>query len=418
VVSDASARVLERTRVLVRPARASSRDRPVAIVAKCGWVNGLAAIRSLGRRAVEVLALDYQPSALGFESRYATPVLCPDPLTAESRFIEFMLALGDDLGGAVPIFPTNDELLNAVGRNRETLGDRFLYPFPGWDLLGPIQTKRFQVERARALGVPHPRTSYEPTGDLGFPVLVKPSDPAPFQRAFGVHSFRCETIDELEAAYQRALPYDPLVQELVPGGDDALYTLGAYVSADGEALGMFCGRKLRQTPPGAGTCRVGESVWVDEVVEHGLRYLHGLGYYGLAQVEFKRDARDGEYKLMEINPRLWQWHGLAAACGVDLVDLAHRELLGERVQRKRTDGARKRWAITLAPDEAPVVARPPYIDAVFALDDPRPGLVHLRRVLTASRPIRLGRRLRRRARRALAALAALAARKESQPRGR
>ena len=99
---------------------------------------------------------------------------------------------------------------------------------------------------------------------------------------------------------------------------------------------MFCGRKLRQTPPGAGTCRVGESVWVDEVVEHGLRYLHGLGYYGLAQVEFKRDPRDGEYKLMEINPRLWQWHGLAAACGVDLVDLAYRELLGERVQRKRT----------------------------------------------------------------------------------
>src|SRR5688572_3323569 len=138
-------------------------------------------------------------------------------------------------------------------------------------------------------------------------------------------------------------------------------------------------------------------MWVDEVVEQGLRYLHCLGNYGLAQVEFKRDPRDGEYKLMEINPRLWQWHGLAAACGVDLVDLAYRELLGERVQRKRTDGARRRWAITLAPDEAPVVVRPPFVDAVFALDDPRPGLVHVRRVLAASRPIRLGRRLRRRA---------------------
>ena len=43
--------------------------------------------------------------------------------------------------------------------------------------------------------------------------------------------------------------------------------------------------------------------------------LRAVGFHGISQVEFKRDPRDGVYKLMEINPRLWQWHGLAAACG-------------------------------------------------------------------------------------------------------
>jgi D-aspartate ligase len=393
----------------------SQRGRPAAVVAKCGWVNGLAAIRSLGRQGVEVIALDYHAAALGFESKFATAMTCPDPLENEEGFASFMVELGDSLEHPAPIFPTNDELLNAIGKVRERLGGRFLYPFPSWDLLGPIQTKRYQVDRAQAFGVPHPRTSFEPTAELGFPVLVKPSDPAPFQRAFRRHSFRCETIGELEAAFERALPYDPLVQEFIPGGDDALYTLGAYVSAEGEAIGVFSGRKLRQTPPGAGTCRVGEAVWIDEVVEQGLHYLRGLGYHGLAQVEFKLDERDGRYKLMEINPRLWQWHGLAAACGVDLVDLAYRQLLGQPVTPKRGNGARLRWAITLAPGESLAVVRPPYVDGVFARDDPRPGLVHVRRVLAAGRLARMGRRVRRRVR---LALTPLGARKESLSKSR
>ena len=68
---------------------------------------------------------------------------------------------------------------------------------------------------------------------------------------------------------------------------------------------------------------------MQEVVDAGLRFLRGLGFHGISQVEFKRDPRDGRFKLMEINPRLWQWHGLAAACGVDLPLIAYRDLTGE-----------------------------------------------------------------------------------------
>jgi hypothetical protein len=42
---------------------------PPAAVIDVGWVNGLAAIRSLGRAGIRVLAVDHRPSALGFRSK-------------------------------------------------------------------------------------------------------------------------------------------------------------------------------------------------------------------------------------------------------------------------------------------------------------------------------------------------------------
>lgn len=355
---------------------------PLAVVVDVRWVSGLAAVRSLGRMGVGVIALAHRPGALGFRSRYARGLVCPDPAEDEAGYVGFLAELAGTLDAPAPVFPTHDEFLNGIARNLDAFGGRFLCPFPEWDLLRRIQDKRWQLERARELGIPAPRTAEEPTEELGFPVLVKPAtDPVGFRRRFRRQAFRAEGAGELADAFERARPFGPIVQELIPGGDDRLYTLGSYLDARGEPLGLFSGRKLRQTPPGVGTCRVGEAVWVNEVVEQGLRYLRGLGFRGLSQVEFKLDPRDGRYKLLEINPRLWQWHGLAAACGVDLTRIAYLDLVGEPPQAARMNGGSRRWAITLLPGERPVLVRPPYVEAVFARDDPRPALTNLGRVL-------------------------------------
>jgi predicted ATP-grasp superfamily ATP-dependent carboligase len=363
-------------------------EKRAALVLDVRWVNGLAAIRSLGRAGVRVFALDPGWTPLGFRSRYATAVRTPDPVVDPAAYVELLRELGDELRTPAPVFPTHDPPLNAVADARDELGDRFLYPFPGPDALARIRSKRAQLQSAADAGVDTPRTAYPSAAadaaaaarELGFPVLVKPSDPVGFKRAFRRQAFRCETPVEVERAYADAEQWVPMVQELVPGDDDALYTVGSYLTPEGEALGVFCGRKLRQTPRGIGTCRVGEAMWVPEVVDAALRLLRALGYHGLSQVELKRDPRDGRYKLMEVNARLWQWHGLAAACGVDLPRIAYAHLTGERVTPASTNGARKRWAITLMNGERPVLVRPPYVDAVFARDDPKPALVHVARV--------------------------------------
>jgi D-aspartate ligase len=358
-----------------------------AVVVEVAWVNGLAAIRSLGRHGLRVLALDHRPYALGFRSRYAEPRLAPDPLDDEEGFIAALRAIAHETDDELPVFPTHDEHVNAIARHAGVLAERYRFPFPSWEVLERIQSKRHQLETAESIGVPVPRTLH-PTSreealaageELGLPVIVKPSANVGFRRSHRRQLFRCETAAELEQAFEAAAPYEPMVQELIPGGDEELFTLGSYLNRDGEALGLFTGHKLRQTRGFMGSARVGEALWVDEVAEQGLALLRSLGFHGISQVETKRDPRDGRFKLMEVNPRLWQWHSLAAACGVDLPYIAYRDLMDDPLPPARMHGDGKRWAITLMAGLPAAVERPPYVDAVFARDDPKPALVQLGR---------------------------------------
>jgi predicted ATP-grasp superfamily ATP-dependent carboligase len=357
---------------------------PPAVVCEVGWVNGLGAVRALGRAGVPAIALDHRPWALGFRSRYALPLLAPDPLPDEDGFVELLLELADVLGRPAPIFPTHDEHLNSLARRADELGDRFLSPFPSWDVLEPLQSKRHQIDTAEKLGLGAPATEHPQSGDearvaaraIGFPVFVKPSDNIVFKRLHKRQAFVCETQGELDRAYELTAEYEPMVQEFIPGGDEFLWTLGAYVAADGRPLATFSGRKLRQTAENMGSCRVGETVWDDEVVEAGLAMLRELGFHGIAQVEWKRDPRDGALKLIEVNPRLWQWHGLTGECGAGVIEIAYWDLIGAELAPARTDDSRKRWAISLMSDHGTAFQRPPYVDGVFAVDDPKPGLVN------------------------------------------
>jgi len=361
--------------------------RGTAVVIEVAWVNGLAAIRSLGRKGLRVLAVDNRPFALGFRSRYAEPRLAPDPLDDEDGFIAALQAIAEETDDPLPIFPTHDEHLNAIARHAGVLGERYRFPFPSWDVLERIQSKRHQLETAEAAGVPIPRTLYpgsageaRAAGDeVGFPLIVKPSANVGFRRSHRRQLFRCETPTELDRAYELAAPHEPMVQELIPGGAEEMYTLGSYLDRDGQALGLFSGRKLSQTRGYMGSARAGEAVWVEEVVEQGLALLRALGFHGISQVEVMRDPRDGRYKLLEVNPRLWQWHSLAAACGVDLPWIAYRDLIGDPLPPARMHGEGKRWAITLMAGSGHALERPPYVDAVFARDDPKPALVQLGR---------------------------------------
>jgi predicted ATP-grasp superfamily ATP-dependent carboligase len=357
------------------------------VVVEVAWVNGLAAIRSLGRKGVRVLAVDHRPFALGFRSRYAEARLAADPLDDEDGFVAALQALAEQTDDVLPVFPTHDEHLNTIARHADALGGRYRFPFPGWDVLERIQSKRHQLETAEGIGLPIPRTFYPSSAEearaageeVGFPLIVKPSANVGFRRSHKRQLFRCETPGELERAYELAAPHEPMVQELIPAGAEEMYTLGSYVDRDGQPLGLFSGRKLSQTRGYMGSARAGEALWVDEVVEQGLALLRALDFHGISQVEVMRDPRDGRYKLLEVNPRLWQWHSLAAACGVDLPWIAYRDLIGDPLPPARMHGDGKRWAITLMAGSGHALERPPYVDAVFARDAPKPALVQLAR---------------------------------------
>jgi predicted ATP-grasp superfamily ATP-dependent carboligase len=54
-----------------------------------------------------------------------------------------------------------------------------------------------------------------------------------------------------------------------------------------------------------------------QLLELGTRLLDTLGWHGVAMVEFKQDAANGTYYLMEVNPKFWGSLDLALAAGAD-----------------------------------------------------------------------------------------------------
>jgi predicted ATP-grasp superfamily ATP-dependent carboligase len=116
--------------------------------------------------------------------------------------------------------------------------------------------------------------------------------------------------------------------------------------------------------------------------------LAATKYRGLVEVEFKYDARDGNYYLLDVNPRVWGWHTLAIRAGVDFPYLAWKYARGEPVDHAR--GAPGIHWVRFSTDSFAVVLgfltgeltfseylrsmRGPSERAIMSFDDPLPAL--------------------------------------------
>ena len=108
-----------------------------------------------------------------------------------------------------------------------------------------------------------------------------------------------------------------MIQELIPGGGEAQFSFGA-ICENGRVLASVVARRTRQYPVDFGRSSSFVETVDEPLVERAGRHLlEALQYTGVMEAEFKYDTRDGRYKLLDLNPRVWGWHTLARAGGVD-----------------------------------------------------------------------------------------------------
>ena len=376
---------------------------PPAVVLQTAFANGLGIIRDLAAHGVPVLALDPDPRAVGLRSRFAAGLVCPDPKLDEEAFLLFLEDLGRRLPQKAVIFPTHDESIWPLSRCAERLLPWYLLPFSRWDTMVRLYDKREQMESAWRCGVDTPKTVFvDSAADLergveaiGFPAILKPVESLAFKQHFHRHVLEIADRGQLDEIYATVDDCGTLMyQEIIPGGDDELFSVGSYLDASSRPLAVFTGYKLRQHPPRFGVCRMAVSKWDDELAEAGLRLLQELGFWGVSQVEFKRDPRDGRYCLMEVNARHWMWHSLSAACGVNLSLVAYRDAIGKPfLAPRQIDGlkwivatkdtplaARDMWRRKLSPVEWARSLKGARVDGVLSLRDPLPGIKNVGRV--------------------------------------
>ena len=359
----------------------ASKPLPRALVFNC-HITGLAVARSLAAHGVEVIALDPDPRGLGQASkavvrRYA----CPNPLEAETAFADFLVERADELGRGAVLFPTNDEWVLAVARNRKRLAECYRIPFSELAAVDAVLDKRQLYAKAERLGIPIPRTYSlaDPAGTaraIRYPAIVKPAEQRRFYDRFGVKVFRAENASELVRMSRDAADLACVAQEIVDVPAGGFYSYCSYVARDGETLGGFVGRKLEQYPEGFGTACLVVGEQLPEIAERGRAILKAFGYHGLSEVEFIYDPERNEHLLLDVNPRVWKWIGLPVASGVDLPWLAFADAIGraERAGRIR-DGLRwiyERDYALLSRERALFPATGEVVLAVWDPDDPGP----------------------------------------------
>jgi predicted ATP-grasp superfamily ATP-dependent carboligase len=313
---------------------------PLAIVFNCHY-NGLSVIHELSAHGIPCIAMDSARS-VGTFSRYARYVRCPNPLSDESRFVEFLHDFCAAQATKPVLFPTNDEWAVAVSKEKSRLSEVAIPCVGDWEAVAlTVEKDRFyEFAQRRSYPVPStwdPHEVHRLSGDE-FPIVAKPrfrrnasdGDLVAMMRSMG--RLRLSVLEDgadlarFMAAERQALP-NLVFQEFVPGASDAMYTVGLYVDRNHETRAVFTGRKVRGYPADIGDCMVGEVHGVpEEVVDLSARLAGDLQLSGIMEIEYKLDARTGRFRLIEVNPRPWSWIGITPRCGVSLPLIAYRDL--------------------------------------------------------------------------------------------
>lgn len=367
-----------------------------------GDYQGLGIVRSLGRQGVPVCVVDNEHSLSRF-SKYTNHFVRANGLRDERKTVDTLLEIGNRLGlqGWI-LYPTRDETVAALSRYREELAAVFKVPTPDWSSVQWAWDKRNSYRLAQDLDIPVPVTLYPESVDqleeltcLNPPFAIKPAIKEHFIYATKAKAWCAHSHAELKTLFLKASALVPrgevMVQELIPGGGSQQFSYCAFFR-EGKPVGKMVTRRRRQHPLQFGRASTYvETVDVPIIEELSERFLRAINYYGLVEVEYKLDPRDGRYKLLDVNARTWGYHSLGAKAGIDFSYMLFRDQVGLPVSccQARPGVAWMRLATDVPAAFMAIIAkeanlksyleslRDCSVEAVFSTDDPLPGIAEL-----------------------------------------
>jgi D-aspartate ligase len=376
-------------------------ERDVGAVVIGGGCQGLGIARSLGRHGIPVCLIDDEIS-VARASRFVQDAIRVRDLRTERALLD-ALALAHDrlsLSGWV-LYPTREENIAGIAANRDVLRRDFRVPTPEPASIRHAWDKREVYGLAERLSIPVPRTWFPQSEEdlivieVDDPVVLKPAIKEHFFYATHAKAWQANTAVELLAAFRRATKIIPasevIVQEMIPGSGEQQYAYCAFFR-EGCPVASMTVRRRRQHPSDFGIASTYvETISLAELAEPSCRFLTAIDYYGLVELEYKRDPRDGVCKLLDVNARTWSYHSLGGPAGVDFPYLLFRDQIGAPVEeaharpgvrwiRLSTDvpnALRDIWAGRLRPGEYLRSLRGVHTEAVFSISDPLPGLYEI-----------------------------------------
>jgi D-aspartate ligase len=320
-------------------------------------LGALAIMRSLGALGVKIYGVDDDPRSPALRSRYLyRQYIRAYQQETANDYLRFLEELGRSMPMRAILIPTSDELSEFVAQNRAALKPYFIFPDNSIDLVRGLASKKEMFRIASQIGVPTPQTLFpEKLEDviaygerIDFPIMLKGIYGNRLHERTGRKMLVVHSKEELIRAYREMEDPDRpnlMLQELIPGGDDQVYIFNGYFNADADCLAAFTGYKVRQCPIHVGCASLGECRWNNEVARLTTMFMKAVGYRGILDIGYRLDPRDGQYKVLDVNPRVGQaFRIFVAHNGMDVVRALYLDLTGQPVPEFLSREGR-RWII-------------------------------------------------------------------------
>jgi predicted ATP-grasp superfamily ATP-dependent carboligase len=300
----------------------------------------LAAVRSLGSRGIRTITSEKTFWHTSGFSKYASKnVTYPDPKKSPENFLDWLISTIRKERCDV-LFPMDEDTMEIVIAYRKELEPLVRFVAPSSNCFDIAADKGSTIRLAMERDVPCPRTiqlseQSDPSGkefleaiqNMEYPLVIKPRRSSGSRGIRFVHN-QDDFIRNL-LSIQSEYP-NPIIQERIPPGTK--YDVCLCYNSKHEMVASFVQQEIRNYPIERGPSTVHESVWYPELIKHSVELMKGIPWYGVVDVEFMIDPRNGQPKLMEINPRFWSSLHLSVRCGVDFPWIMYQMAMEQRVE--------------------------------------------------------------------------------------
>jgi D-aspartate ligase len=334
-------------------------DREVpALVVKVGSYpihsGGVGAARALGRLGVPVHVITedrFTPLALSRYSalRFISPATgAEDPDVLVGR----LTAIGRRIGRPTVAVATDDEAAILLAEHADELSRYLLLPRVPPDLPRQLASKQQLSLLCRQHDVPTPWTILlrsraelaECAERMVYPVVAKNPEPwvrlsAPVVGSTTMLQSKQELVQLATADHEQ---FRVLIQEFIPPQDAEDWIVHLYSATNSDRILLFTGIKVRSWPRDAGPTACAYAVPNPALAELTERFCRVIGFRGIADLDWRLDRRDGQYKLVDFNPRVGnQFPLFRTDAGVDVVTALHLDLTGRGIPPgQQVDGRR------------------------------------------------------------------------------
>ena len=304
--------------------------------------GGLGVVRSLGRMGVPVYGVHESPRAPVANSRYLAGRFFWQANPANiSDVTEGLTRLAERIGRPAVLLATDDVGALYLAEHGSELRRWFLFPEPPSSLPRQLADKSSLYRLCRELDMPVPdmcvpdslSSARDFATRVGFPLVAKLTSAwasggaLPSTSVIRDLAGLSDALQECERSGARLM-----LQEFIPGGAGHDWFFHGYCDAASACRPAFTGIKVRSFPLGAGGTTYGRSAPNEKLRDQVLDLLAGIGYRGIMDLDIRLDARDGQYNLLDFNPRLGaQFRIFQDTAGMDVARAAYLDLTGQAI---------------------------------------------------------------------------------------